>query len=57
MSWNNVIPAWSLYPVRLRYNTNKWKGFNTREEAEWFIRMEGDKVHDYEILDDTENSS
>ena len=52
MSWNNVIPAWALYPVRLRYNTNKWAGFNTREEAEWFIRMEGDYIHDYEILED-----
>lgn len=57
MSWNNVIPAWALCPVRLRYNGNNWKGFQTRQEAEWFIRMEGDHVHDYTILEEDENSS
>lgn len=57
MSWNNVIPAWALYPVRLRYNGNNWRGFNTREEAERFVRMEGDRIYDYNILKDDEKSS
>lgn len=57
MAFNNIVPVWSLFPIRLRYNTNNWKGFNTREEAVWFIRMEGDHIHDYKIYDDNENSS
>lgn len=57
MSWNNVIPAWALFPVILKYDTNKRKGFNTREEAEWFIRTEGDHIHDYTIIEEDEESS
>lgn len=46
MSWNNIIPAWALYPVILKYN-NQRKGFNTKAEADRFII--NNNLTDYEI--------
>ena len=61
MSWNNVIPAWLLLPVRIRYTDSKGReqgaGFMTKEEAMTFIHNEGDHVVDYYFIDDYTKSS
>ena len=55
MSWNNVIPAWMLMPVRIRYTDIKGRelgaGFKTKEEAIAFVHNEGDHVVDYYFID------
>lgn len=56
MSWNNVIPAWALFPVRVvgLYSDGKraQKGFNTLAEAENWCWNEGDHLVEYQILQD-----
>lgn len=56
MSWNNVIPAWMLMPVRIRYTDTKGRelgaGFKTKEEALAFIHNEGDHIVDYYFIDE-----
>lgn len=50
MSWNNVIPAWCLFPHRVRCHSNRnlSQGFDTREELEAYIENNPDE--DFEIL-------
>jgi hypothetical protein len=58
MSWNNVIPAWALFPVRVlgTYSDGSkiGKGFMTKQDAEQWVAEQGDNVSFASILEDDE---
>jgi hypothetical protein len=59
MSWNNVVPAWALLPVRVigYYSDGKrfQRGFKTKEEADSFIHNERDHLIVEKFLVDEES--
>lgn len=55
MSWNNVMPAWALFPVRVKTD-NGWHGFNCKSEAEVYLRENNLKAV-VVLMDDDEESS
>lgn len=54
MSWNNVLPAWMLMPVRIRYTDTKGReqgaGFKTKDEAFAFVHNEGDHIVEWRYI-------
>jgi hypothetical protein len=60
MSWNNITPIWTLYPIRVIGNYLDGRpvreGFMTIEEANIWIKNENNLGDEYRILQD-ENSS